>query len=196
MGLLSRVKGTERPPEVKQAVAELESVLPDGWRFREFRWQLFGRRPVKLSACGATAEGPGGRRCLAIATDRDLGVPAVRALVDGVAGRAATSRTWAPPPIQPRSEGRYAGELVEPDSAAEAEARHAALALLPEGSSPMNVDSESFGGVAVWAAVVQLPDGTGLAGVGLSAAEAWQALAARLQGTLEESAVWFPALPA
>ena len=131
-----------------------------------------------------------------MATDRDLGVPAVRALAEGVAGRAATSTTWAPPPIQPRSEGRWNGELIEPDTAEEAEARNAALALLPEGSSPMNVDSESFGGIQVWAAVVQLPDGTGLAGVGLSAAEAWEALAARLQGTLEESAVWLPALPA
>lgn len=53
MGILARLKGTEQPPEVQQAVSELEDRLPDGWRFVEFRWQLFCRRPVKLSTCGA-----------------------------------------------------------------------------------------------------------------------------------------------
>ena len=195
MGLLSRLRGTEQSPEVKQAVAELEGVLPEGWRFVQFRWQLFGRRPVKLSACGATAEGPSGQRVLAVGTDRGGGVPAVRALADAVAGRATPTPTWAPPPIQPREGDRWSGELVEPGTAEEAAARSAALALLPEGATPMNADSEAFGDVLAWAAVVQLADGVGVAGVGLSATGAWQALADRLRGSLAETDVWVPATP-
>jgi hypothetical protein len=41
----------------------------------------------------------------------------------------------------------------------------------------MNVDDEKFGAVRVYAVVVQMPDGRGMAGVGLTAAEAWRALA-------------------
>jgi hypothetical protein len=56
----------------------------------------------------------------------------------------------------------------------------------------MNVDSEKFGAVRVYAVVVQLPDELGAAGVGLTAAEAWRALAERLRSEVAESAVWFP----
>ena len=37
MGLFSKLRGTDRPPEVERAVSELEGRLPDGWRFVEFR---------------------------------------------------------------------------------------------------------------------------------------------------------------
>lgn len=192
MGILARLRGTEQPPEVQRAVSQLEDRLPDGWRFVEFRRQLFCRRPVKLYACGATAEGPDGRRVLAVSTDELLGVPAVRGLADAVEGRAVTSARWAPPPIRPREAVRYDRPLDEPDTEEEAAARAEALELLPQGASPMNVDSEKFGAVMVYAVVVQMPDRLGVAGVGLSAAEAWRALAQRRRGELAESNVWFP----
>ena len=192
MRIFARLKGTEQPPEVQQAVSELEDRLPEGWRFVEFRWQLFCRRPVKLSACGATAEGPGGRRLLAVSTDEHLGVPAVRGLADAVEGRAVTSARWAPPLIRPREDVRGGMPLPEPDTEDEAAARAEALELLPDGASPMNVDSEKFGAVRVYAVVAQMPNELGMAGVGLSAAEAWRALAERQRGELAESAVWFP----
>jgi hypothetical protein len=177
---------------VQRAVSELEERLPDGWRFVEFRLQMFGRRPVKLYACGATAAGPYGRRVLAVSTDEHHGVPAVRALADAVEGRAVTSARWAPPLIRPRQAGQHDWPLDEPETAGEATARAEALALLPEGASPMNVDAERFGAVKVYAVVVQMPDQLGAAGVGLSPAEAWYALAERQRGELAESNVWFP----
>jgi hypothetical protein len=193
VGIFARLKGTEQPPEVQQAVSELEDRLPDGWRFVEFRWQLFCRRPVKLSTCGATAEGSDGRRVLAVSTDEHLGVPAVRGLADAVEGRAVTSARWAPPLIRPREQIQPGSWLLhEPDTEEEAAARAEALELLPEGSLTMNVDSDKFGAVRVYAVVVQLPDELGAAGVGLTAAAAWRALAERLRGELAESAVWFP----
>jgi hypothetical protein len=193
MGIIARLRGTERPPEVQQAVAELEERLPEGWRFVEFRWQLFGRRPVKLSLCGATAEGADGRRILAVSTDEYLGVPAVRALADAIEGRAATSPRWAPPRIRRRENmPRGSWPLAEPESRQEAAARAEALALLPEGTDLMNVDSESFGRIPVYAVVVHTPDDLGTAGVGLNRADAWRALAGRLRGELSESAVWLP----
>ncbi|MGH8834291.1 MAG: hypothetical protein ACRDWG_04750 [Actinomycetes bacterium] len=194
MGIIARLRGTERPPEVQRAVAELELRLPEGWRFVEFRWQLFCRRPVKLSLCGATAEGPDGRRVLAVSTDDRLGVPAVRALADAIEGHAATSPRWAPPRIRPREQdiSRGSWPLVEPETRQEATARAEALALLPEGTDLMNVDSEKFGRVPVYAVVVHMPDDLGTAGVGLNRTEAWRALAERLRGELAESAVWFP----
>jgi hypothetical protein len=194
MGLVAKLKGTERPAEVQQAVAELDGRLPEGWRFVEFRQQLFCRRPVKLIACGATAHGPDGGRALAVSTDDYHGVPAVRGLADAVEGRVVTSAHWAPPLIRPRETDREAWALVEPDADAEAAARAEALDLLPEGASPMNVDREKFGDVTVWAVVAQLPDRWGMAGVGLSAADAWRALAERQRGELAEAPVWFPPL--
>jgi len=194
MGIVARLRGTERPPEVQQAVAELEQRLPDGWRFVEFRWQLFCRRPVKLSLCGATAEGPDGRRVLAVSTDDQVGVPAVRALADAIEGRAVTSRRWAPPRITRREQNISRGSwpLNDPESPQEATARADALALLPEGTDLMNVDSEKLGRMRVYAVVVHMPDDLGTAGVGLDRAEAWLALTERLRGDLPESAVWFP----
>ena len=193
MGILVRLKGTEQPPEVQQAVSELEDRLPDGWRFVEFRWQLFCRRPVKLSACGATAEGPDGRRVLAVSTDEHLGVPAVRGLAEAVEGRAVTSPRWAPPLIRPRERIQRGSWLLnEPDTEEEAVARAEALDLLPSGTDLMNVDDERFGSVRVYAVVVQMPEGLGMAGVGLTTAEAWRALAERQRRELAESAIWFP----
>lgn len=192
MGIFARLKGTEQPPAVQRAVSELEDRLPDGWRFVEFRRQLFCRRPVKLSACGATAEGPDGRRLLVVSTDEHEGVPAVRGLAEAVEGRAVTSARWAPPLIRPRQEDRYARPLPEPETEQEAAARAEVLELLPEGASPMNVDSETFGAVMVHAVVVQMPNRLGMAGVGLTAAGAWRALAERLRGELAECTVWFP----
>jgi hypothetical protein len=193
VGIFARLKGTEQPPEVQQAVSELEDRLPDGWRFVEFRWQLFCRRPVKLSACGATAEGPDGRRVLVVSTDEHLGVPAVRGLAAAVEGRAVTSARWAPPLIRPREKiQRGSWRLNEPDTDDEAAERAEALDLLPPGTDLMNVDDEKFGAVRVYAVVVQMPDGLGMAGVGLTAAQAWRALAERQRGELAESAVWFP----
>lgn len=192
MGIVARLKGTEQPAAVRRAVSELEDRLPDGWRFVEFRRQLFCRRPVKLSACGATAEGPDGRRLLVVSTDEHEGVPAVRGLAEAVEGRAITSARWAPPLIRPRKEDRYARPLPEPETEQEAAARAEVLELLPEGASPMNVDSETFGAVMVHAVVVQMPNRLGMAGVGLTAAGAWRALAERLRGELAECTVWFP----
>jgi hypothetical protein len=193
VGIFARLKGTERPPEVQRAVSELETRLPDGWRFVEFRRQLFCRRPVKLSACGATVEGSDGRRLLAVSTDEHLGVPAVRGLADAVEGRATTGPRWAPPRIRPREKVSPRGRtLDEPETPDEAAARDEALELLPEGAVPMNVDSETFGNVRVYAVVVQMPDGLGTAGVGLTAADAWRALAERQRGELAEATVWFP----
>lgn len=200
MGLLARLRGTDRPPAVKQAVSDLESRLPRGWRFVEFRQQLFCRRPVKLVAYGATVEGPDGRRLLTVSTGDDHGVSAVRALLDAVEGRATTSAGWAPPPIRPpqtaaeppRGSEREAWPLVAPGTDEEASARAEALALLPLGAAPTNVDAEKFGDVEVYAVVAQLPDGLGIAGAGLSPAQAWRALADRHQGSLLESAVWHP----
>jgi hypothetical protein len=194
VGIFERLRGKEQPPEVQRAVSELADRLPDGWRFVEFRWQLFCRRPVKLSLCGATVDGPDGQRLLAVSTDEGLGVPAVRGLADAVEGRAVASARWAPPLIRPRERDRGGWPIHEADTEEEAAARADALALLPEGAAAMNVDSEKFGRVRVYAVVVQMPDGWGMAGVGLTAAEAWHALAERLRGELAESAVWFPTI--
>jgi len=139
MGIISRLRGTDRSPAVKRAVAELEERLPDGWRFVEFRFQMFCRRPVKLYAYGATVEGPDGRRLLAVATDEYEGVPAVRGLADAVAGRVAASPRWAPPLIRPRQKPRPAWPLREAGTQEEAIARDEALRQLPGAPpSPMS----------------------------------------------------------
>ena len=192
MGLFVKLRGTERTPEAQAAVERLEASLPDGWGLVELRQQMFCRRPVKLYAWGASAEGPAGQRVLTLSADDD-GVLAVSAVADVVAGTARTAPRWAPPPIDPRQDDREGWPLHDPESEDEAMARQEALGLLPEGSRPMNVDSEPFGGITVFAVVAQTPDRLGLAGAGLSRAEAWRALAERLRGELTETGVWVPA---
>jgi hypothetical protein len=192
MDFWAKVTGTERSPTVQLAIAELERRLPDPWRLVDFRLRMFCRRPVKLYAYGAAAEGPGGRRVLAVSADEYEGVTAIRGLADAVEGRAAVSARWAPPRIAPRERNRPPWPLAEPETEAEAVARDDVLGMLPSGVSPMNVDTERFGDVPVSAVVVQLPDGLGAAGAGLSRAEAWRALAERLRGELPESPVWYP----
>ena len=192
MGPFAKLRGTERTPEAEAAVERLQSSLPDGWQLVELRQQMFCRRPVKLYAWGASAEGPAGERALTLSADDD-GVLAVSAVPDVVAGTARTAARWAPPPIQPRQDDREGWPLDDPEDEDEAAARQAALDLLPEGSRPMNVDSEPFGGITVFAVVAQTPDRLGLAGAGLSRAEAWRALAERLRGELTETGVWVPA---
>jgi hypothetical protein len=193
MGFWARLRGTERSSAVQQAINELERQM-SGWRVIDFRHRMFCRRPVKLYAYGATAEGPGGRRVLAVSADEDQGVSAVRGLADAVKGWAEPSSRWAPPLIAPRQKNRPPWPLADPESGEEAAARDRALAMLPAGVSPMNVDTERFADIRVSAVVVQMPDGLGTAGVGLSRAEAWEALAERLRGDLPESGVWYPVL--
>ncbi len=195
MGLFARLRGTERPAQVQRAVAELEQRLPDGWQFVEYRLRLLCRRPVKLYAYGAIAAGPDGRRVLVVSADGYQGVLAVRGLEHAVAGRVPASPRWAPPPIRPRQKDRPPWPLADAETKEEAAARAEALALLPTGAKPMNVDYEKFGEITVYAVVAQMPNSLGWAGVGLSPAEAWRALAERLHGELAESPVWFPALP-
>jgi len=192
MGLFAKLRGTERTPEAEAAVERLRSSLPDGWELVELRQQMFCRRPVKLYAWGASAEGPAGQRVLTLSADED-GVLAVSAVADVVAGTAPGAPRWAPPPISPRQDDRDGWPLDDPESADEAAARQEALDLLPQGSRPMNVDTEPFGGIAIFAVVAQTPDRLGLAGVGMSRAEAWRALAERLRGELPEADVWVPA---
>ena len=192
MGLFAKLRGTERTPEAEAAVERLEGSLPDGWKLVELRQQMFCRRPVKLYAWGASAEGPAGERVLTLSADDD-GVLAVSAVADVVAGTARSAPRWAPPPIAPRQDDREGWPLDDPESDDEAAARQDALGLLPEGSRPMNVDDEPFGGITVFAVVAQTPDRLGLAGVGLSRAEAWRALAERLRGELAQTEAWVPA---
>ena len=191
MGLFARLRGTERSAAADAAVDRLRAALPDGWQLAELRQQLFCRRPVKLRVWGATATGPAGQHVLTLSSDED-GVAAVDAVHDVLAGTAATATRWAPPPIEPREEDRDGWALAEPESSDEEAARQEVLDRLPGDRRPMNVDVEPFGGVDIYAVVVQGADRRGLAGVGLSRAEAWRALAARLRGELEESAVWVP----
>ena len=192
MGLFAKLRGTERTPEAEAAVERLQASLPEGWALVELRQQMFCRRPVKLYAWGASAEGPAGQRVLTLSADDD-GVLAVSAVADVVAGTARSAARWAPPPIAPRQDDRDGWPLDDPESDDEAAARQDALGLLPEGSRPMNVDSEPFGGITVFATVAQTPDRLGLAGVGLSRAEAWRALADRLRGELVQTDLWVPA---
>jgi hypothetical protein len=192
MGLFAKLRGTERTPEAEAAVERLRASLPDGWELVELRRQMFCRRPVKLYAWGASAEGPAGQRVLTLSADED-GVLAVTAVAGVVAGTASAAPRWAPPPISPREDDRDGWPLHDPESGDEAAARQEALDLLPLGSRPMNVDTEPFRGIAVFAVVAQTPDRLGLAGVGLSRAEAWRALAERLRGELPEADVWVPA---
>jgi hypothetical protein len=144
---------------------------------------------VKLYAWGASASGPAGERLLTLSADED-GVAAVAALSDVLVGTKAAR--WAPPPIEPREADREGWPMADPESPDEDAARQEVLDLLPEGRRPMNVDVEPFGGVEVFAVVVQGEDRLGRAGVGLSRAEAWRALAARRRGELAESPVWVP----
>lgn len=191
MGLFAKLRGTERTPEAEAAVERLQGELPDGWRLVELRQQMFCRRPVKLYVWGASAEGPDGRRVLTLSADAD-GVLAVSSVADVVAGTARPAPRWAPPPVSPRQDDRDGWPLTEPETEDEASARREALDLLPAGSRPMNVDTEPFGGVPVFAVVAQSPDRLGLAGVGLSRVEAWRALAERLRGELPQADVWVP----
>jgi len=192
MGLFAKLRGTERTPEAEAAVERLQQSLPDGWTLVELRQQMFCRRPVKLYAWGASGEGPAGERILTLSADDD-GVLAVSAVADVVGGTARTAPRWAPPPIPPREDDRDGWPLHDAESEDEAAARQETLDLLPQGSRPMNVDTEPFGGIAVFAVVAQTPDRLGLAGVGTSRAEAWRALAERLRGELPEADVWVPA---
>ena len=47
MALFKALRGTDLTPDEEQAIKSLEAHLPDGWRFKELRHQLIGRRPVK-----------------------------------------------------------------------------------------------------------------------------------------------------
>ena len=58
MGLFKALRGTDLTPDEEQAIKSLEATLPDGWRFKELRRQLVGRRPVKHETYGAVVKGP------------------------------------------------------------------------------------------------------------------------------------------
>ena len=52
MGLFKALRGTDLNPD-EEAIKSLEASLPDGWRFKELRSQLIGRRPVKHQTFGS-----------------------------------------------------------------------------------------------------------------------------------------------
>lgn len=58
MGLFKAFRGTDLTPDEEQAIKSLQATLPDGWRFKELRHQLVGRRPVKHETYGAVVKGP------------------------------------------------------------------------------------------------------------------------------------------
>jgi hypothetical protein len=188
MGLLKALRGTDLSPEQEQATKSLEATLPDGWRFKELRRRLVGRRPVKHETFGAVVKGPD-RTVVAIALD---GLTAVRAVASAVPGPAATSRQWAPPPILPRSHDFRPPWPPLTQSPEEEDARAAAVELLPEGAVLSPADEERFGRLTVVGVTVHMPDQTGIAGFGLDPASAFSALAARLRGELPVTEVWFP----
>ena len=188
MGLFKALRGTDLTPDEEQAIKSLEATLPDGWRFKELRHQLVGRRPVKHETYGAVVKGPD-RTVVAIALD---GVTAVQAVASAVPGPAATSRQWAPPPILPSSPDFRAPWPPSTHSPAEEDARAAALELLPEGAVLSPADEERFDRLTIVGVTVHMPDQTGIAGFGLDPTSAFSALAARLRGELPVSDVWFP----
>ena len=188
MGLFKALRGTDLTPDEEQAIASLEATLPDGWRFKELRNQLVGRRPVKHRTYGAVVEGPD-RTVVAVAPD---GVQALQAIASAVPGPPATSPQWAPPQIVPSSR-----ELRDPwapmtQSPEEEAAREAVVELLPEGAVLSPADEERFGPLTVVGVTVHLPDQSGIAGFGLDPASAFSALGARLRGELQVTDVWFP----
>ena len=188
VGIFKALRGTDHTPEQQEAIKSLKATLPDGWKFKELRSQLIGRRPVKHETFGAVVNGPD-RTIIAVALD---GVTAVRAVVSAVPGPAPTSRRWAPPPIVPASR-----EFREPwpprvQSPEEEQARAAAVALLPEGAVLSPTDIERFGPLEVFGVTEHMPDKTAIAAFGLDPASAFLALAARLRGELPVTEVWFP----
>ena len=188
MGLFKAIRGTDLTPDQQQAIKSLEATLPDGWRFKELRSQLVGRRPVKHETFGAVVKGPD-RTVVAIALD---GVRAVQAVASAVPGPAATSRQWAPPPILPSSPDFRAPWPPSTQSPEEEDARAAAVELLPEGAILSPADEERFGRLTIVGVTAHMPDQTGIAGFGLDPASALSALAARLRGELLVTEVWFP----
>ena len=198
MGYVSRLSRPDRTPAVKQVEAELEAALPDGWRIVDFRAVLFGRLPVKLRAHGVTVEDPGSRQHLAVASGDHGAVLALRGALDVAYGRVEHTPRWAPPVFRPSAHERNPAqlELLDADSPEEEERRAQARALLPPGSTVTNADGESFLHVEIEGVTAQLPEGWGVAGLGSTRAEAWLALAERLNGSLQESPVWFPPIKA
>jgi hypothetical protein len=188
VGLLKALRGTDLSAEQEQAIKSLEASLPDGWRFKELRRRLVGRRPVKHETFGAVVKGPD-RTVVAIALD---GVTAVRALASAVPGPAGTSRQWAPPPILPSSPDFRPPWPPSTGSPEEEHARAAAVELLPEGAIVSPADEERFGRLTIVGVTAHLPDQTGIAGFGLDPTSAFSALAARLRGELPVTDVWFP----
>ena len=188
MGLFKSLRGTDHTPEQEQAIKSLEAALPDGWTFKQLRSQLIGRRPVKHETFGAVVDGPG-RTVVAIALD---GVTAMQAIASAVPGPVATSRQWAPPPILPSSHEFRAPWPPSTQSPEEEAARATALGVLPDGAVLSPADEERFGRLRIVGVTAHLPDQTGIAGFGLDPASAFLALAARLQGELPVTDVWFP----
>jgi hypothetical protein len=188
MGLFKVLRGTDLTPDEEQAVKSLEATLPDGWRFKELRSQLVGRRPVKHQTFGAVVEGPD-RTVVALALG---GVEAVQAVASAVPGPVATSLQWAPPPILPSSHEFRAPWAPLTQSPEEEEAHAAAMDLLPGGAVLSPADEERFGPLTIVGVTAHMPDQTGIAGFGLDPTSAFSALAARLQGELPVTDVWFP----
>ena len=188
MGLFKALRGTDLTPDEEQAIASLETALPDGWSFTELRSQLVGRRPVKHRTFGAVVEGPDGP-VVAVASD---GVQVVQAIASAVPGSPATAPRWAPPPIVPTSQEFRSPWAPMTQSPEEEAARAEVVELLPEGAVLSPADEERFGPLTVVGVTVHMPDQTGIAGFGLDPASAFSALAARLRGELQVTDVWFP----
>ena len=188
MGLFKALRGTDLRPDEEQAIKSLEVALPDGWKFKELRSQLIGRRPVKHETFGAVVNGPD-RTVIAIALS---GVEALQAITSAVPGPVATSPHWAPPPIVPSSHDFRAPWASSTQSAEEEASRAEAMALLPDGAVLSPADEERFGPLTIVGVTAHMPDQTGIAGFGLDPASAFFALAARLRGELQVTDVWFP----
>lgn len=188
MGLFEALRGTDLTPDEEQAIRSLEATLPEGWKFKELRSQLVGRRPVKHQVFGAVVNGPD-HTVVATALD---GVKAMQAIASAVPGPVATSLQWAPPPIQPRSHDFRTPWAPLAQSPEEESARAAAMELLPEGAVLSPADEERFGPLTIVGVTAHMPDQTGIAGFGLDPTSALTALAARLRGELHVTDVWFP----
>jgi hypothetical protein len=188
MGLFKALRGTDLTPDEEQAIKSLEVALPDGWRFKELRSQLVGRRPVKHRTFGAAVNGPD-RTVVALALG---GVEALQAIASAVPEPRATSPQWAPPSIVPTSQEFRSPWAPSTQSSEEEAARAAAMELLPEGAVLSPADEERFGPLTIAGVTAHMPDQTGIAGFGLDPASAFSALAARLTGELQVTDVWFP----